>query len=112
MYKTVFSVRHTEDGPIIDSCMSVEWPEFLTNDTITTLAEVRKVPPAAMLEMAVSPDVLKFLRDYSMLEMRARINMLSGPYYVNTEEKPSDAFLLAYYEQIKRNRKRRTTKEK
>jgi hypothetical protein len=77
----------------------------MTNDAINTLAQIRNEPPAQTMEMVLEPEVLKFLQDYPMLEMRARINMLGGPYVINTDEKPSDKFLLAYARQVKRNRK-------
>ena len=101
MIKTVYSIRWTEGKKHIDSCMSVEWPEHLSNQTINTLAEVRGETPAATMALLLTPEMLKFLQAYPMLEMRARINNCDGPYVVTSEAPMSDAALIKHYNTTK-----------
>lgn len=108
MIKTVFLVRWDRGDAHIDSRMSVEWPEHLTNEAINTLAQIRGEPPAQTLQELLPPEVLKFLESYQPMELRARFNNMASPYVINSEETPSDEFLLAYAMQKTRN----TTKRK
>ena len=107
MIKTVYYIRNTKDGPHIDSIMSAEWPEHLMNATIETVAQIRGVPPAEVMQEILSEDVKKLLCAYPMMEIRARLNDLSGPHVVNSAEVPCDAFLIEHAA-----RKRKTTKRK
>lgn len=96
MIKTVYWLRFTEDGPHIDTIMSAEWPEHLTNDTINTVAQIRGEPPAKIMNEVLSDEVKELLQAYPMMEMRARLNSLKGPYVVNSEEKMSDEVLITH----------------
>lgn len=105
MIKTVYTVRWLEGTPRIDGCMSVKWPEHLSNQTINTLAEVRGETPAATMALLLEPEVLDFLQEYPAMELRARSNdNCDGPYVINSDAPKTDAELFEHYNSTKRNR--------
>ena len=53
------------------------------------------------MAVLLSPEMLKFLQDYPMLERRARFNNCDGPYVVNSEAPMSDAALIKHYNSTK-----------
>jgi len=108
MIKTAFTLRNGE----IDSCMSVEWPDHLTTASINTLAKIRGVHVGSMTKMLLSKEVLEFCNAYPALKLRARYNMLQGPYVVNSEKKLSDKELIKLAkQQPKRKPSKHTTGE-
>lgn len=91
-FKTVFCVRNRQ----LDSVMTAEWPEHLTPEAVKTLAKLRNEHPNKLLE-ELAPDAAALCSQYKTISMRARLNMMDGPYVVDSDHPPTDKELLAHW---------------
>lgn len=101
MIKTVFTVLNGR----VSSCMSIEWPENITQECVEIVAAERGESQHSTFALLVGGDVVEFCKDFSGMKTRAQINKEQGPFVVNSDEEPSKSQLLAFARQHKERSK-------
>jgi len=89
MYKTAYTVV---DGKVT-TLETVKWPDNITTEAVTELAQLRGVSTIEMLEELVGQKVVRFCRSYGF--KRANVGMRRDVYIHTSKLLPTPAELLA-----------------
>lgn len=84
-YRTVAFLRYDEGGPHIDGFMSVKWPKGLEKGAIDAICAIEETDPTSWLAKNGFDDAITLVKSYESMKLRARFNLMSGPYVFVTD---------------------------
>ena len=86
VYKTVAFLRHSPEGdPHIDGFFSVAWPDGLEKGAIDAMCAIEEITQTEWLLKHGFKDAVTLVKVFDAMKLRARVNLMSGPYVFVTD---------------------------
>lgn len=86
VYKTVAFLRYDPEGePHIDGFFSVAWPDGLEKGAIDAMCAIEEITPNEWLLKHGFKDAVTLVDSFEAMRLRARFNLMSGPYIFITD---------------------------
>lgn len=105
-YKTVAFLRHHEGAPHLDGFLCAKWPRGLENGALNAICEIEECDDTEWLTRNGFEETVALVKAYSAMHMRARFNLMDGPYIFTTEHRLDEATTLALVLEQRRKEKR------